>query len=320
MEISPPRYQLYPEIEPLASGHLNLDPIHEMYWEVSGKSDGVPVVFLHGGPGAGASPIHRRFFDPNHYRIIVFDQRGSGRSRPFAEVTNNTTQLLIQDMEKLRKHLNVERWLVFGGSWGSSLALAYAIDHPDQVSGLVLRGIFLCRDTELTWFLEGIAAVFPEAWQDFIQFLPEAEQKDVLSSYHQRLVSDDPNVHGPAARAWARYEGSCSTLLPSSRGTSGLESGRAALALARIEAHYFVNKMFLPDAYFFENLYKIRHIPAVFVQGRYDMICPMVTADALARAWPEAQYHIISDAGHSAMEPGVQSALVAATEQFKAGG
>ena len=202
----------------------------------------------------------------------MFDQRGSGRSRPFAEVTNNTTQLLIQDMEKLRKHLNVERWLVFGGSWGSSLGLAYAIDHPDQVSGLVLRGIFLCRDTELTWFLEGIAAVFPEAWQgNSIQFLPEAEQKDVLASYHQRLMSDDPNVHGPAARAWARYEGSCSTLLPSSRGTSGLESD-VQLGACRIRSHYFVNKMFLPTP-IFSKMYKIRHIPAVFRTGtiRHDM-------------------------------------------------
>ena len=318
MDVSSPRHQLYPEIEPHASDHLDLDRMHKMYWEVSGNPDGVPVVFLHGGPGAGASPVHRRFFDPDHYRIIVFDQRGSGRSRPFAEVNGNTTQLLVQDMENLRKHLNVERWLVFGGSWGSSLALAYAIDYPDRVSGLVLRGIFLCRDLELAWFLEGMAAVFPEAWRDFIQFLPEEEQKDVLASYHQRLMSDDPSVHAPAARAWVRYEGSCSTLLPSPRGMSGFDSGRLALALARIEVHYFVNKMFLPDTYFFENLERIRRIPAILVQGRYDMVCPMVTADALARAWPEAQYHIISDAGHSAMEPAVRSALVAATEKFKA--
>ncbi len=320
MDVSSPRHQLYPEIQPHASGHLDLDPMHEMYWEVSGNPDGVPVVFLHGGPGAGASPVHRRFFDPDYYRIIVFDQRGSGRSRPFAEVTNNTTQRLVQDMENLRKHLNAGRWLVFGGSWGSSLALAYAINHADRVSGLVLRGIFLCRDRELTWFLEGMATVFPEAWLDFIQFLPEEEQQDVLASYHQRLMSDDPSLHAPAALAWARYEGSCSTLLPSPRGIPGSDAGRAALALARIEAHYFVNQMFLPDTYFFENIEKIRHIPAVLVQGRYDMVCPMVTADALARAWPEAQYHIIPDAGHSAMEPAVRSALVAATDQFKDSG
>ena len=229
-------------------------------------------------------------------------------------------QLLVQDMENLRKYLNVEGWLVFGGSWGSSLALAYAIDHPDRVSGLVLRGIFLCRDLELKWFLEGMAAVFPEPWRDFIQFLPEEEQQDVLASYHRRLMSDDTSVHAPAALAWARYEGSCSTLLPSPQGVSRLESGRAALALARIEAHYFVNQMFLSDTYFFENIEKIRHIPAVLVQGRYDMVCPIVTADALARAWPEAQYHIIPDAGHSAMEPDVRSTLVASTEKFKGGG
>ena len=317
MDVCASPFHLFPEIEPCLAGHLNLDATHEMYWEVSGNPNGVPVVFLHGGPGAGASPVHRRFFDPTYYRIIIYDQRGSGRSRPFAEVTDNTTQLLVQDMENLRKHLNVESWLVFGGSWGSSLALAYAVDYPKRVSGLVLRGIFLCQKRELSWFLEGMATVFPEAWWDFTQFLPKEEQKDVLGSYHQRLMSDDPSVHAPAAHAWARYEGSCSTLLPSPSRISVQGSGRAALALSRIEAHYFVNQMFLPDNYFFEKIDKIRHIPAVLVQGRYDMVCPIVTADELARAWPEAQYHIIPDAGHSAMEPAVRSALVGATEKFK---
>ena len=319
MGVTSTQYQLYPEIEPHESGHLDLDDTHKLYWEVSGNPQGAPAVFLHGGPGAGASPSHRRFFNPDHYRIIVFDQRGSGRSRPFAEIKDNTTQHLIEDMEVLRDHLNVDQWLVFGGSWGSSLALAYAISYPDRVASLVLRGIFLCRDRELDWFLEGMATVFPEAHREFSDFLPEIERENVLDSFHARLTSSDPSVHAPAARAWARFEGACSTLLPNPRSVSGLESGQAALALARIEAHYFVNHMFLPDDYFFTHLDEIRHIPAVLVQGRYDMVCPVVTADELASAWPEAHYQIIPDAGHSAMEPGIRSALVAATERFKAG-
>lgn len=319
MDVTGPQYQLYPQIEPYDHGYLDLDDTHKMYWEVSGNPLGVPAVFLHGGPGAGASPAHRRFFDPDHYRIIVFDQRGSGRSQPFAEVKDNTTQFLVRDMEVLRQHVGADRWLVFGGSWGSSLGLAYAINYPEKVNGLILRGIFLCRDRELEWFLQGMASVFPEAWREFKQFLPEDEQGDLLGSYYNRLMSDDPSVHGPAARAWTRYEGACSTLMPNTRANSGLESGRSSLALARIEVHYFLNQMFLPECYFFNNLEIIRHIPAIMVQGRYDMVCPVITADELAREWPEAQYHVIPDAGHSAMEPSTQSALVAATERFKIG-
>lgn len=308
---------MYPSIEPHASGMLDLDDPHKMYWEVSGNPNGVPVVFLHGGPGAGASSSHRRFFDPEHYRIVIFDQRGCGRSKPFGELTNNTTQHLIADMETLRRHLDIEKWMLFGGSWGSSLALAYGIEHPDRSLGFVLRGLFLCRDKELDWFLGGIAAVFPEPFRSFTEFLPEEERGDILGNYHRRLTDSDPAVHLPASRAWARFEGACSTLMPNPESVASLETGRAASALARIEAHYFVNHMYLPDDYFFRNLEKIRHLPGTIIQGRYDMVCPIGTADEYARAWPEADYVIVPDAGHSAMEPSIRSALVAATEKYK---
>jgi proline iminopeptidase len=317
MDVSQSQHQLYPEIQPHAKGMLDLGGNHKMYWEVSGNPDGVPAVFLHGGPGAGASSSHRRFFDPDHYRIVVFDQRGSGRSKPFAETAANTTQHLIGDMETLRTHLEIDQWLVFGGSWGSALALAYGIEHADRVAGFVLRGIFLCRQLELDWFLGGIAAVYPENWRAFRDYLDPDERADPLTAYHRRLMDPDPAVHGPAARVWARFEGACSTLMPSPRSVSNLESGREALALARIEAHYFVNGLFLDDDHFFANLDRVRAIPATLVQGRYDMVCPVRTADELAAAWSEAEYVIVPDAGHSAMEPSIRSALVAATERFK---
>ena len=317
MDVSQSQYQLYPEIQPHAKGMLDLDGLHKMYWEVSGNPDGVPAVFLHGGPGAGASPSHRRFFDPDYYRIVVFDQRGSGRSKPFAEITDNTTQHIIGDMETLRSHLEIDKWLVFGGSWGSALAMAYGIEHADRVSGFVLRGIFLCRQLELDWFMGGIRAVFPENWRAFLDHLETGDRHDPLKAYHRLLMEPDPAVHGPAARVWARFEGACSTLMPSPRSVSNLESGREALALARIEAHYFVNGLFLDDDYFFANLDRLTDIPATLVQGRYDMVCPVRTADELAAAWSKAEYVIVPDAGHSAMEPSIRSALVAAAERFK---
>jgi proline iminopeptidase len=317
MDVSQSQYQLYPEIQPHAKGMLDLDGLHKMYWEVSGNPDGVPAVFLHGGPGAGASPSHRRFFDPDYYRIVVFDQRGSGRSKPFAEITDNTTQHIIGDMETLRSHLEIDKWLVFGGSWGSALAMAYGIEHADRVSGFVLRGIFLCRQLELDWFMGGIAAIFPENWRAFLDHLETGDRHDPLRAYHRLLMDPDPAVHGPAARVWARFEGACSTLMPSPRSVSNLESGREALALARIEAHYFVNGLFLDDDYFFANLDRLTDIPATLVQGRYDMVCPVRTADELAAAWSKAEYVIVPDAGHSAMEPSIRSALVAAAERFK---
>ena len=317
MDVATTKHQMYPDVDQHASGMLDLDGHHKMYWEVSGNPDGIPAVFLHGGPGAGASSSHRRFFDPEHYRIVIFDQRGCGRSKPFGALEDNTTQHLVADMERLREHLEIDSWLVFGGSWGSSLALAYGIEHPDRVKGFVLRGLFLCRDLELDWFMGGIAAVFPEAWRNFVEYLPEEERGDLVNAYYQRLIDPDPAVHIPASRVWARFEGACSTLLPNPQSVASLETGRAASALARIEAHYFVNHMYLPDDHFFAHLDKIRHLPATLIQGRYDMVCPIRTADELAQAWPEMDYVIVPDAGHSAMEPSIRSALVGATDKYK---
>ena len=308
---------LFSPIEPHDSGRLELDDTHSMYWEVSGNPTGRPVVFLHGGPGAGAGPDHRRFFDPRHYRIVVFDQRGAGRSTPLGAVKNNSTQHLIADMERLRDHLGIMRWHVFGGSWGSTLALAYAQAHPERVSALVVRGIFLGSAAEIDWFLFGMARVFPENWRNFAAAVPEEERGDLMAAYRKRLFDPDPKVHRPAARAWSVYEGSCSTLLPSPQTVAAFGEERHALGLSRIEAHYFENHVFLEEDALMKGLDRIRNIPAVIVQGRYDMVCPIATADALHRAWPEADYLVVPDAGHSAMEPGIRRALVAATERFK---
>jgi len=312
-----PRTDLYPPIEPYGSGMLTLDGVHRMYWEQSGNPRGAPVVFLHGGPGAGATPAHRRFFDPQHYRIVIFDQRGSGRSTPHGETRDNTTPHLVDDMERLRVHLGIEAWHVFGGSWGSTLALAYAQAHPERVRSLALRGIFLGRKVEIDWFLYGIAHVFPEAWHAFSGFLPEAERGDILESYWQRLVDPDPAIHLPAARAWSAYEGSCSTLMPSPETVSAFSEDRMALGLARIEAHYFRNAIFLGENALLDGVDRVRHIPTTIVQGRYDMVCPVLTADRLAAKWREARYFVIPDAGHSAMEPGIRSQLVGAMERAK---
>ena len=308
---------LFPPIEPYATGHLAVEGRHEIYWEQCGNPQGRPVVFLHGGPGAGASADHRRFFDPAHYRIVVFDQRGAGRSKPLGELTDNTTPKLVADMERLREELGIARWIVFGGSWGSTLALAYTQAHPETVVALVLRGIFLCRRSEIDWFLHGMRNIYPEMWERFTGFLPEDERGDLLHSYHRRLIDPDPAVHMPAAKSWSTYEAACSTLLPSPETVAAFGSDRVALGLARIEAHYFVNDIFLPENALLEGVARIRKIPAVIVQGRYDVVCPIVTADELHRAWPEADYQIIPDAGHSAMEPGIRRALVAAMEGFK---
>ena len=304
----------FPEIEPYQRGMLDLDGHHRMYWEQSGNPKGAPAVFLHGGPGAGAMAAHRRFFDPDHWRIIVFDQRGAGRSEPHGEIKDNTTGHLIADMEALRRHLEVEKWLLFGGSWGVLLGLAYGIKNPGRCSGFVLRGIFLGRDTEIDWFLYGMAGVFPEAWRDFSNFLPADERNDLLEGYHRRLTDPQPGVHQPAAEAWSRYERACSTLLPNA--VSG--SARGALSLARIEAHYFKHAMFVDAGQLLEGVKALTHIPAILVQGRYDMICPAAGAFTLASAWPGAELVMVPDAGHSAMEPSIRSALIAATEKMKA--
>ncbi|BBK39673.1 proline iminopeptidase [Allostella sp. ATCC 35155] len=311
------RADLFPEIAPYATGMLALDAPHVMYWEESGRADGVPAVFVHGGPGAGATPTHRRFFDPAHYRIVVFDQRGSGRSTPLGEIDGNDTDALVADMERLRVHRGIDKWVVFGGSWGSTLALAYATAHPDRVLGLVLRGIFLCRRSEIDWFLYGMRTVYPEAWRKFCEGVPPAERGDLLGAYYKRLTDPDPAVHMPAARSWSLYEGACSTLLPSPETVASFGEDRKALGLARIEAHYFTHHVYGAENDLVRRIDRIRQIPTVIVQGRYDMVCPIVTADELARAWPEARYTIVPDAGHSAMEPGIRSRLVAATESFK---
>jgi len=318
MDISPSvRTELYPPLEPFNAGRLALDRIHTMYWEESGNPHGVPVVFLHGGPGAGGAPNHRRFFDPAHYRIVIYDQRGAGRSTPLGEVRENTTPLLIADIERLRQHLGIEQWLVFGGSWGSTLALAYGEAHPARCLGFVLRGIFLCRPSEIDWFLYGLKNIFPEAWQKFTAPLPASERGDLLSAYYQRLMDPDPAVHMPAARAWGVYEGSCSTLLPSPDTVAHFASDVVALGLARMEAHYFRHNIFLPTNSLLDDIGRIRHIPAVIVQGRYDAVCPVVSAHDLHHAWPEADYIIVPDAGHSAWEPGICAELVRAMERFK---
>lgn len=311
------RRDLFPDVEPYERGRLDVDPPHDLYWEQSGNPKGAPILFVHGGPGAGATPAHRRFFDPAHYRIIVTDQRGAGRSKPLGDLTDNTTDHLVADMEALRERLGLDSWFLFGGSWGSSLVLAYAIAHPERCRGLILRGIFLCRRLEVDWFMTGMRRVFPEAWRRFSEYLPEAERHDLLTNYHRRLIDPDPDIHLPAAKIWAQYEGACSTLLPSADAASSFADPAKSLGLARIEAHYFVNDLFMPEDHLLNGVERFRHVPGVIVQGRYDMVCPLESADALSRAWPEADYVIVPDAGHSAMEPGIRKALVQATERFK---
>ncbi|HLY46285.1 MAG TPA: prolyl aminopeptidase [Stellaceae bacterium] len=311
------RRDLFPPLEPYRTGRLRLDGRHTMYWEESGNPQGQPILFLHGGPGAGATPVHRRFFDPAHWRIVIFDQRGGGRSTPLAETADNSPDHLVADIELLRGELGVAQWSLFGGSWGSTLALYYAETHPERVARLIVRGIFLCRPAEIEWFLYGIRAVFPEAWRAFAGFLPEAERGDLLAGYYRRLIDPDPAVHLPAARAWSVYEGACSTLLPNPETVAVFGEDRLALGLARLEAHYFTHHLFPPERDLVARVGRIRHLPATIVQGRYDMVCPVRSADELARAWPEAEYIIVRDAGHSAMEPGIREQLVLAAERAR---
>jgi len=312
---------LYPEIEPFDSGRLRVSPIHELYYEQCGNPNGKPVVFLHGGPGAGLVPDYRRFFDPEAFRIILFDQRGSGQSIPHASLDENTTWHLVEDIETLRRHFGVERWLVFGGSWGSTLALAYAEAHPEPVTGLILRGIFLGRKDENRWFYEdsrGANAIFPDGWEDFISIIPEAERGDMIRAYYRRLTSADDAVRFEAARAWSIWESSALKLLPDQKLIDEFSEPDKAAALARIECHYFMNNCFFEtDNYLIEQVDRIRHIPAVIVHGRYDIICSLSSAWELHRAWPEARLEVIPDAGHSVTEPGIADALVRATDSFR---
>lgn len=308
---------LFPPIEPYRSGMLAVDEIHTLYWEECGNPDGEPVLFLHGGPGGGLSPRHRCFFDPQHYRIVLFDQRGAGKSTPLGEYRNNTTQLLIADIERLRDMLGIDRWLVFGGSWGSTLALAYGQAHPERCTGFVLRGIFLCTPAEIDWFLNGIRWFFPEVHDEFVAGIPPEERGDLLQAYAKRLFCDDPATYIPAARSWGRYEGRCLFLLPDPAAIADFSSDQVSIGVGRLEAHYFLHNGFFSEDQLIRNVDRIRHLPAVIVQGRYDVVCPPLSAFRLHAAWPEAKMQVIDDAGHSGYEPGIAAALVAATEKFK---
>lgn len=312
------RRTAYPPIEPYAQGVIDVGSGHRVYWEESGNPRGKPVVFLHGGPGGGCDPKQRRFFDPARYRIVLFDQRGCGRSTPHASLVDNTTWHLVDDIEKLREHRRIERWQVFGGSWGSTLALAYAEKHPERVTELVLRGIFLLRQSELRWFYqEGTSALFPDAWQDFVAPIPADERGDLMRAYHARLTSDDAAVRMEAARAWSVWEARTSFLAPREEHVAHASSDAFSLAFERIECHYFVNGGFLrSDTQLLDEIDRIRHIPGVIVHGRYDVVCPVRNAWDLHQRWPEAELKIVGEAGHSAYEPGILHELITATDRF----
>ena len=296
---------------------LQVDARHTLYWEECGNPSGVPVLFLHGGPGGGISPRHRQFFNPEYYRIVLFDQRGAGKSTPLGEYRDNTTQLLIADIEALRAMLGIQQWLVFGGSWGATLALAYGQTHPQCCLGFILRGIFLCTRAEIDWFLYGMRWFFPEAHAAFVAAIPPEERGDLLQAYQRRLFSEDAAVSLQAARDWSCYEGSCLFLKPPPEIQAMLNDDVVALGVGRLEAHYFLHQGFMEEDQLVRNIDKIRHLPAVIVQGRYDAVCPPVSAYRLHQAWPQARLQIVPDAGHAALEPGTAAALVAATEQFR---
>ena len=312
------RRSLYPDVEPYASGFLPVSPLHTLYFEQCGNPHGKPVVFLHGGPGAGCNAKSRRFFDPARYRIVLFDQRGCGRSTPHAELTDNTTWHLVADIERLREHLGIAQWQVFGGSWGSTLALAYAQTHPKRVTELVLRGIFMLRRWELEWFYQkGCDALYPDAWESYLAAIPAVERADLMGAYYRRLTSPDEAVRLAAAKAWSIWEGGTSFLQPSADYIASTAADEFALAFARIECHYFVHGGFFDaDDQLLRDAKKLKNIPAVIVQGRYDVVCPMRSAWDLHRAWPEADLHVIGDAGHSALEPGITHELICATDHF----
>ena len=311
---------LYPPIEPYSEGKLKVSELHTIHYEESGNPQGKPVIFLHGGPGGGISPIYRQYFDPQKWRIVIFDQRGCGQSTPYAELAENTTWDSVNDIEKLRQHLNIERWVVFGGSWGSTLALAYSQTYPISCKGLILRGIFMLRPSEILWFYQsGASNIYPDAWQEYLKPIPPAERDDLLSAFYRRLTSEDRSVRLEAARAWAVWEASTSKLIPSALSKQRFGMDEFAEAFARIECHYFVNGgFFQSENQLLENIDRIRHLPGVIVQGRYDVVCPMITAWELHQAWQEAELIVIADAGHSISEPGIKDALITASDRFAA--
>ncbi|MBD2579090.1 prolyl aminopeptidase [Oscillatoria sp. FACHB-1406] len=307
---------LYPPIQPYRHGKLKVSDLHEIYWEEAGNPQGKPVIFLHGGPGGGIDPSYRQYFNPQQWRIVLFDQRGCGKSTPHAELRENTTWHLVRDIEQLRQFLKIDRWVVFGGSWGSTLALAYSQTHPNCCLGLILRGIFLLRPKELQWFYqEGASFIFPDAWEEYLKPIPPEERGDLLRAYYQRLTHKNLAIRTEAAKAWSIWEGSTSKLLPSDDLKSRFGEDNFAAAFARIECHYFVNGGFFDrENQLLENIDRIRHLPAVIVQGRYDIVCPMTSAWELHRAWPEAEFIVVPDAGHSMSEPGIRSALIEACD------
>lgn len=310
-------HRLYPPLKVNRSLWLKVDALHEIYVEESGNPEGMPVLFVHGGPGAGCEDKHRSYFDPNLFRIILFDQRGAGKSRPHASLEHNTTQALVADMERIRIELGIDRWLLFGGSWGSTLSLIYAETHPSRVLGLVLRGIFLCRPQEIRWFYqEGANRIFPDYWQDFLAPIPETERHDLLHAHHRRLIGEDEVARMRSAEAWSVWEGRTATLTPKKDVVDFFSDPHVALSLARIEAHYFINDIFLEPDQILRDVHKLRDIPGVIVHGRYDIVCPFENAWDLHRAWPESRLEIIPDAGHSASEPGIVNALIQATHDM----
>lgn len=312
-------YAFYPEISPFKKEFLKVSEIHTIYVEQCGNPNGKPILFVHGGPGGGVNEDHRRYFDPDHYRIILFDQRGSGQSTPAAELRENTTWDLVEDIEKIRKHLNIENWILFGGSWGSTLSLAYAETHPDKVKGLILRGIFLCRPSEIKWFYqEGASHIFPDIWESYYNHIPENERNDFVTAYYKRLTSSDEKIRLEAAKIWSKWEAATSRLIVDYNAIDEFEDPTFALQFARIECHYFTNNAFFKtNNWLIENVDKIRHIPCYIAQGRYDVVCPARSAWDLHKAWPESKLEIIPDAGHSAGEKGIKSALIQATIDFK---
>lgn len=314
-----PIKEFFPEIEPFKTEFLKVSDIHNIYVEQCGNPKGKPIVFLHGGPGGGTYPDLRRYFDPQHYRIILFDQRGSGQSTPAAELKDNTTWDLVADIEKIRTHLNIENWHVFGGSWGSTLALAYAETHQTRVTGLILRGIFLCRPSELKWFYqEGASHIFPDIWESYYNHIPADERHDFIKAYYKRLTHENMDIRLAAAKVWSKWEAATSRLIVDPSAIDDFDDPTFALQFARIECHYFINNAFFKtDNWLIENVDKIKHIPCTIVQGRYDVVCPARSAWDLHRAWPETTLKIIPDAGHSAGEVGIRSALIEATEKFK---
>ncbi|MGM3306619.1 prolyl aminopeptidase [Anabaena sp. WFMT] len=310
--------ELYPLIQPYREGNLQVSELHTIHFEESGNSQGQPIVLLHGGPGGGCPSFYRQYFHPEKWRLVMFDQRGCGQSRPHAELRENTTWDLVSDIEKLREHLGIEKWVVFGGSWGSTLSLAYSQTHPSRCKGLILRGIFMLRPKELRWFYqEGASYIFPDAWEEYLKPIPAAEQGDMITAYYQRLTSPDLQIQLEAARAWSIWEASTSKLLLDPSLIQQFGDDEFAAAFARIECHYFMNGGFFEsDNQLLLNVDCIRHIPGVIVQGRYDVVCPMVSAWELHQAWPEAEFIVVPDAGHSMSEPGIRSALIEATDKF----